>query len=365
MQIAAGVTRYHREPAAAKDNEPVDNSRRPSPSYPQFQQPPFPSVVSSAIIPGMDRGKQDELVGMLLKLRRDGTAVDGSGAAGSGTVVLGLSTKYGVAYHDFAGLRSYERKWLCCLAVAKSMRKAALAGRSAARIHGMWVIGDQTGAAERVELVLGAGRVPSKSQWPKGCTYLEQRGRKPTIVEHATVRVTDPLSTAFDIALHHGFREGLVAMDWILHHHTTREVVEAELERFGPTRNIDTLRKVVQHAIPNSMSPYESYARALLIDANMDGWVANAKVGEFFIDLLRRRLGIEIDGGVKYDGETYKPLDETLLAERNREKKIQNKGIILYRVSPEVLLRREEEFLAEVERLQVIADAMGPLPPDI
>lgn len=102
------------------------------------------------------------------------------------------------------------------MATGNSMRKAALAGRSAARIHGMWVIGPPGRQEEPVEVMAVGGKLPSTSQWPAGCLYIRQRPRTASIVNFTTLRATDPLSAAFEIALRHGLREGLVAMDWIL-----------------------------------------------------------------------------------------------------------------------------------------------------
>lgn len=300
----------------------------------------------------MDRGRQEELVRGLLK--RSSALHDAN--------VVSLSARYVYDRTEFLELRRHEQRWLCAVAVGKSVHTAALAGRSAARIHGMWVIGPRD---EPVELMPVGRRVPSRSQWPEGCIYLGQRARRAEIIEFQTLSATDQLSTAFEIALRHGFREGLVAMDWILRFHTTRDMVEAEMERLGPVTGINTLRKVVSYAVGTSMSPFESYARAILIEAGYDEWKVNAFFRGYKPDLRRGRFILEIDGNEKYDGQTYAPLDATILDERRREKHLQNGGAIVGRTSPHELLTKEDEFLTMVARLIALADSLGPLPEDM
>lgn len=270
-----------------------------------------------------------------------------------------ISSKFAYDKQAYAALSLHEQRWITAVAVGKSMRKAALAGRAAARVHGMWVIGPPSDEAELVEVMAVGGKVPSKSQWPKGCIYIGQRARTATIVEFTTLRATDPLSTAFEIALRHGFREGLVAMDWILANHAPRNVVEAEVQRLGAATGIATLRRVVRYAVDNSMSPYESYARAMLIDAGLTGWEVNAEVAGYFIDLRRGWFGLEIDGRTKYDGETYRPVEETILRERAREKQLQNCGMVIGRVTPTQLMTDEAGFLTMVRQLTAIADRLS------
>ena len=168
----------------------------------------------------------------------------------------------------------------------------------------------------------------------------------------------DELTNAFEIALRHGFREGLVAMDWILRHHTDRATVEAEILKLGKARNIGVLRKVMRYAVANSRSPFESYARAVLIDAGLDNFLVNQPIGNFEVDLLNGRLIIEVDGDYKYDGVTFGRTDQIIRAERAREKVLQGMGYVVCRVSPRQLLEAEEVFLAEVRSLMAVARRM-------
>lgn len=269
--------------------------------------------------------------------------------------LLWLTSRFAVKAAEFNPLMFSEQRWLEAVAVGKTMTNAALAGRSAARVHGMWII---TKGEEKVELVSRTGRSPSKSQWPKNCVYLPQRVRKGEIQKWATLRATDPVTAACEIALRHGFREGLVAMDWILKHHTTREAVEAEVAKFGPVKNLPVLRKVLRYAVANSRSPFESYARAILIEKVCADWIVNQVFLGVEVDLRRGLFINEIDGGFKYDGVTFKPTDQALREERTKEKELLKGNCVLLRTPPTELLFHEDRYVADVIRLVEVAEQL-------
>lgn len=292
----------------------------------------------------MDRGRQVEIV---RKLR-----VRDKSNYGAGAVVL--SSKHCMSQADFAQLAFFEKRWIQAIAVGKAARKAALAGRSAARALDMWVV--TTDVNEPVELLLPNGKAPPKKQQPTNTVYHRARRRPATIRHFDTLRTTDELTTAFEIALRHGFREGLVAMDWILRYYADRATVEAEMEKLGRVRGIGTLRKVVKFAVNNSRSPFESYGRAILIERVAEDWIVNGMFAGYEVDLRRGMFVTEIDGDYKYDGVTFKPTDETLRKERRREKDLLKVGAKLLRPSPSDLLFREGEFVADVRRLLALAE---------
>jgi len=255
---------------------------------------------------------------------------------------------------DFDELAFFEKRWIQAIAAGKAARKAALAGRSAARALDMWVV--TTDPNEPVELILPNGKAPPKKQQPANTVYHRARRRSATIRHFDTLRATDELTTALEIALRHGFREGLVAMDWILKFHADRDMVEAEMEKLGRVRGIDTLRKVVKFAVHNSRSPFESYGRAILIERVAEHWIVNGMFAGYEVDLRRGMFVTEIDGDYKYDGVTFKPTDETLRKERRREKNLLKAGVKLLRPSPVDLLFREDEFVTDVRRLLALAE---------
>ncbi|MBA4505468.1 hypothetical protein [Corynebacterium sanguinis] len=243
-------------------------------------------------------------------------------------------------------LKRYEKEWLRAWAVGKTVRKAALGGRSAARIHGMPVIAT---TPEAIELVPATGRRPSNSNWPRGCTYLSGANRGDELTQVDGVRVTSEIRTGIDIALRHGFREGLVAMDWLLGRHP-RANIAFEIRKLGRRKGIGVVRRAFAHAIDNVRSPYESYARALLIDAGIGPIRVNVKLGHYEVDLLiGQRVVVEIDGEVKYDGTTYGRTDDMLRKEREREKDLLNSDYHMRRYSPTALICHGDQFVAEVK----------------
>ncbi|EEI16861.1 hypothetical protein HMPREF0298_1357 [Corynebacterium lipophiloflavum DSM 44291] len=162
------------------------------------------------------------------------------------------------------------------------------------------------------------------------------------------VRVTTQIRTGIDVALRHGFREGLVAMDWLLGRHP-RANIEFEIRKLGRRRGIGVARAALAHAVSNVRSPYESYARALLIEAGIGPIRVNVRVGRYEVDLLiGERVVVEIDGAVKYDGKTYGRTDEMLRKEREREKHLLNSAYHVRRYNPLELLSHPDRFVAEV-----------------
>ncbi|WP_269964813.1 DUF559 domain-containing protein [Corynebacterium meitnerae] len=262
--------------------------------------------------------------------------------------MVAVSALRAISAEVHRGLTSYEKRWLRAAAVAHSHPKAVLTGRAAARLTNMWVVAT---SEETVELMLPSGGVPQRSRWAEGVSY--HRG---TLAPHEIgyieayggFAVTTPIRTAVDIAIRHGFAEGLVAFDWLLASRTTtRDELEATVDAMRGKKGVAVVRKALAHAVANSQSPYESYARALLICAGLAP-STQAPIGPYLVDLLIGRVVIEVDGEVKYDDATYRPLAETLRREREREVQIQNSGYVVRRVKPADLLRDPDGFVAGV-----------------
>ena len=254
----------------------------------------------------MDMGRQREILSKVID-RRD---------TQSGRAVA-LSARHAMLQADFRALAFYEKRWVQAVAAGQAARK----------------------------------------QWPANTVYHEARNRAAVIKHFDTLRVTDELTTAFEIALRYGFREGLVAMDWVLKHHTDRATVEAEADKLGRVKGIGVLRKVLRYAVGNSRSPFESYARAVLIERVADGWIVNGMFAGYEVDLRFGALILEIDGDYKYDGVTFKKTDETLRQERKREKHLLKRGVFLLRASPHDLLFKEDEFVDDARALLALAQA--------
>lgn len=284
----------------------------------------------------MDVGRGLELVAGLVDKRK------------SDERMVAVSASRAMCAEMYATLSSHERRWLRAAAVAQSHPKAVVTGRAAARLTNMWVVAT---SEETVELMLPSGGVPQRSRWSEGVSY--HRGALAPheigyIEAYGGFAVTMPIRTAIDIATRHGFAEGLVAFDWLLaSRKVTRGDLEATVDAMRGKKGVAVVRKALAHAVANSQSPYESYARALLICAGLAP-STQAPIGPYLVDLLIGRVVIEVDGEVKYDDATYRPLAETLRREREREVQIQNSGYVVRRVKPADLLRDPDGFVAGV-----------------
>lgn len=251
-------------------------------------------------------------------------------------------------------LKYHERRWLEVEAAAISSRGAVLVGRSAARKLGMWVV---SRTAEAVELTL-----PSRSNSPsrtksRGFTFRYSEVADDELLTYEGHRVTDPIRTFIDIARYHGFIEGLIAADYLLRRGKTREEIERGIRRMGRCKGLSTARRCLNHAIPTSQSPYESLVRALLIEAGIGPIIAQFQVDGWFVDLcVDGWLLIEIDGEVKYDGPDG---ERAWRAEKDREKRIGNKGFKFLRYSPEFILKHPDRVIQEVREALASRDLLA------
>jgi len=296
---------------------------------------------------GIDREKQDVLDGW--DARKDalrGLVVDTRrlthGSFPDGDFVE-LDPVIWFPADEWAGLAYHEKQWLRVEAAAMTSASAVLVGRSAARKLGMWVI---SAGEERVEVALPS-RGSSKERRESGRYKFHHSSlRVDEQLVYEGHRVTNPIRTFIDIARHHGFVEGLIAADYLLRRGKNRSDIERAIRRMGRAKGIAVARRCLAHAIDNSDSPYESLARALLIEAGIGPVVAQAQIERYFADLLVKGwLIIEIDGEIKYEGED---VDDVLRAERHRQKRIGNKGYVFLRFSPSFLRKHPEKFIAEV-----------------
>lgn len=248
-------------------------------------------------------------------------------------------------------LAYHEKRWLQCRAAAMTSRGAVLIGRSAARALGIWVVGP---ADEVVELALPSGGTSPRRVARGGITYRRMRLRDDEITHYRGYPVTTPFRTFADIARHHGFVEGLIAADYLRHRGIDPIALEREVQRLGPINRIGTVRRCLYHAVPDSESPYESFARALLIEAGIGPITTQFLVDGYRADLLVENwLIIEIDGGIKYSGPDA---EEVRQREFERQKRIANRGYQFLRFSPDFIRRNPDRFIAEV---RAALDARG------
>ncbi len=238
-------------------------------------------------------------------------------------------------------LPRHEQQFVKVVAVGRSMRSTVLVGRSAARFAGMWVVAL---TPEKVEVASPKGSVgPSLRSNPDYAVKRFRLSERQTY-EHEGVKATVSARTAIDIARLHGFVEGLVAFDWVLRVGLRRSMVLKELQRMGPFQGKEVVVRCLQYATDLSESPFESLARALLIEAGYDPEPQHV-IGSYRADLVVDGwLLIEIDGDSKYEHDT----ELTIKRENDRKKRIENKGYKVLRYRPKDLLSNPAGFVEEV-----------------
>ncbi|WP_165164237.1 hypothetical protein [Corynebacterium qintianiae] len=282
----------------------------------------------------------------LIDARRVGAADAQMRAALAGSSFVQLSAYHYYPAPAFAALRWYEQRRLRALAAGKCAHRAVLAGRSAARLLGMWTM--NFGDFEPVELILPSGNVPGRSRTPTGVRYRRSVLHPDEVVRLHGVRCTSLIRTCFDIAARHGFREGLVAADWLLSHGgVTRAELEGEFAVTGRFKGKGTVRKVLKYATGLSESAFESWFRALLIEL---GWPFEFQpsVAWYRPDfLIHGFVAVEIDGNSKYEGMT----EEQLLREKRRQDTLTNMGLVFARFAPMEIIRDEERVLRTIQLL--------------
>ena len=240
-------------------------------------------------------------------------------------------------------LPNHDRRFLEAVAAGRNTSTSVLVGRSAARVGGMWVVAL---TPEKVELAGRAGNVgPSLRNNPR---YSIRRFRlhRSAVYSNHGLRATALIRTAIDIARLYGFCEGLIAFDWLLRAGVERADIAVEMTRMGRFKGCVSARRCLAHATDLSESPYESLARAILIDAGMRP-VPQVNIGAYRADLqVGAAVLVEIDGEVKYARDTA----EVIKKENDRKKRIENRGYRILRYRPVDLLRNPAQFIAEVRR---------------
>ncbi|WP_165164189.1 endonuclease domain-containing protein [Corynebacterium qintianiae] len=244
-------------------------------------------------------------------------------------------------YDELAPWRAYA---LRAVAIGLGMYKGAVVSRAAAALRGMWILHRYGGV---VEVALPSGGTPSASKRMPGVRYREATFRDDELVMLHGVRTTTDVRTFIDIARYHGFREGIIAADWLLARGYQRDHILQEVHRMGRFVGKKTVLVCVAHATCLSESPYESLMRAELIQRAVTGWEFQRTIGGFRPDFLFDDfLILEIDGRSKYAERTA----EVLLRERDRERALTNLGCVFIRVYPEDLIKHMDEVLRDIER---------------
>ncbi|MDO5031039.1 endonuclease domain-containing protein [Corynebacterium sp.] len=263
-----------------------------------------------------------------------------------------LAWCYAMPGQVWYGLARWERDIARLYVHALTAPKAILLDKAAAMILGIPVLFE----TEKYSVTLESNAVGSKGRGHFFAYVRTKLNRE--ILEVEGVRVSSLGRTAIDIARRYGFAEGLVAMDYVRSQRVGRERLDSMLGAMGRVKGIAQARRAVKESVSNSESPWESYARGLLIEANIPG--VKRISTQFEVERYRADLAvngwllIEIDGNVKY---RYEP-EEVISEEHRRQKALLNKGYVVMRYSPEEL-RRDPQGFVEAVRRQVQA---GPRP---
>lgn len=263
----------------------------------------------------------------------------------------------------FAELKPWEKGEAKAAAVGLSSRYAVVGGLSAARLHGIDILGPD----DTVELMLPGGRRPSgKSKWPKGTVFRGCVLPGHHIHTDHGIRVTTLIRTAADITRYHGELHGVVCFDSLFRKHPelSKQQVTVMLREFRKFHGLAKVKKALALSITNSGSVPESHARYLL-QTLVDEVTTIEPQAEilirqheriYHVDLLINGwLVIEIDGRVKYDGATYGIIEDVVLSEREREKAIQNEGYVILRISPQQL---RPEASSRIPFLELVRQAL-------
>lgn len=262
-----------------------------------------------------------------------------------------LSPAFGIYKPDYDALSFNDRERLRLLAHSLGLTSSILVLNSAARWHGLWVIGD-----DAIEATTRNGKLPLRNRW-YGRRYYSILLRREHWGQYFGVRCTNPARTCIDIARIHGFRAGLVAMDSFLALGHNVHKLRSTLSNVGRLKGIATARRCLNLAISNSGSPWESVVRADLLDCGIAMEVeAQKKILNYYADIcIDGWLVVEVDGNVKYDG-TFGDPTSAIVDERRREKEITNAGYRVLRLSPQQLA--SPDALIEMVRREL---SFGPL----
>lgn len=260
---------------------------------------------------------------------------------------LKLAPRVAIAHRHYSCLPPSEQLRLRALAAAQSGYSAVLISKSAARMHGLWVI---PRPQEEVELALPGANLPCRSRRRPGWTYHKTALRD--VVEVQGARCVSPARAVVDIARFHGFIDGVVAADSALVRGVSGADLAAELEILGRVRNSRIVRDVISAAAPQARCALQSRCRALLLERGIPcsincgsqqrryaGPHAMLCLNDFlFIDIVRgdcrpsERFSVERRGG-RYVALVLRPRDL-----------IDRPGWVIKAV--ESLLERRRSFLA-------------------
>lgn len=243
---------------------------------------------------------------------------------------------------DWNRLKPWEKTIARVYAHGRAAPRAVLIDKAAALIHGIPL----TSYPNQYHATVPSNSIPAKG---KGHFFrYKQTDLKNQVEEIHGVRVSTLARTALDISRFYGFEQGIVAVDSIRSRYVGMNKLNHVLGSMGRVKGIAKARQALKHSVCDSESPWESYARALIINANIPGLrtiKAQRSIMQYRADILINDwLVIEIDGNVKYE---FCP-DEVIRAEHRRQKALLNRGYAVLRYAPNELSADPDGFLSDI-----------------
>jgi len=163
--------------------------------------------------------------------------------------------------------------------------------------------------------------------------------------------------TTVDCGLLLPYRQALILVDHALRLGADRTTLDAAAAALDGRRGIRNLRRVLAAADPSSESPGETLTRDLIARLRIPAPEPQVEVmtrrGRYRMDFAwkQRKVALEFDGKNKYFD--YRPTDQVLFEERQREKALTEDGWTVIRIEWKDLFR-EQEFRNRL--LQALGD---------
>lgn len=273
-----------------------------------------------------------------------------------------LSPEVVIRRSRFDELSPWDQDRARIAAHARSSTRAVLCARSAARAHGLAVLGH----GHDVELAyVGGTRPKRRSSWPPGVQFRHRfLDAEQTTIRHG-MRVTTLARTLQDVVVLHGLVEGVVALDSALRVSTissaTLESMVLTGARFHGKAKV---RRALALMDPGSESPLESLARMRIVLARIPGLESMVSQAEITVGkrayrvdfLVNGFLVLEIDGMTKYDGSFGQTTSQALTQERRREVDLLNQGFPVLRLTSADLRQRPDGSCRAVD---LVTDALS------
>ncbi|WIM70728.1 hypothetical protein [Corynebacterium suedekumii] len=228
------------------------------------------------------------------------------------------------------------------VAAGRTAPTLMVAGKSAAVIHGMPLPGyDDTHDIELAGCGATSGRRSTRGFRYRNIPPAHQLLVETVSTRFGPVHVSPPSMAGLDVARWHDLAAGVRCLDHALATGlTTREDIERVIQVGNRVTGVGTMREAGRLATPWSQSPRESDLKVALWRAGLpppqqqvmlfdaDG-VFLARLDFFWPEI---GFGVEYDGQGKFTGEFGVPVEVSARQDMERQHRIVNLGVLLFRV---------------------------------